>query len=646
MDYLRLEKGPGGPMRMASPASRTSEPWVEPELAGEVIQVLCLSPGRGGPGLRYQVLQDPVVTTGKGGLVLGPGARVSFDAFLNSFYEQPWSRHAPLGRIVLRLYGAGQVLLQWYWSRGGDPVASGEAPVALDLVEGALVHIPRGEGLAGVGRLFFILACPWGTAVLRGGRYETNTSPRREVSLGIGICTFNREDALAANLRRIVESPYYRWARPSIAVVNQGAPFQTQAMAALLAREPVIRVFEQPNLGGAGGFTRAAMELVQDGRSTHVLFMDDDIDVDPAVLVPTHAFAAWAICPTVVGGAMLDLLRPATMCEAGSAISRENILRPAHRGLALDGGPGLDVLAEETPVHFNGWWYCAIPTEAFLRHGLPLPVFIRGDDMEYGARLAAKGIMTVPLPPVSVWHEPFYAKPPGWQLYYDLRNRLIFASCHPDQASLDSPLVLLRRLADCLVKHDYMHAELLMRAVGDFLAGPDVLERPADTIHGEIVALAYLHAPRHLDGAACPAKAASTPRKPRWTALGVLRVLAGLWRGVPRQSGDGFTTLDVESWRWFEAKGLPRYLLTDSRGSFIRLYEYDQGRFRQTARRGAHAILRYAFSSRPSSRAWRARHARLSGWAWWQDRFAAAHAPPSPPGPFPRQPDASTHPKN
>ena len=631
---------------MASSASRMSKPWLEPELTDAVIQVLCLSSGPGGPGLCYRVLQEPIVVSDKGGLVIGRGARVSFDAFFNSFYEQPWSRHAPLGSIALRLYGTGQVLLQWYRSRGGDPVALGQVPVALDPVEGALVPIPHGVGPDKEGRLFFVLACPWDPAVLCGGCYESNTLPRHKVSLGIGLCTFNREDALAANQRRIVESSYYRWGSPSIAIVNQGAPFQTPAMAALLAREPAIRVFEQPNLGGAGGFTRAAMELVQEGRSTHVLFMDDDVEVDPAVLVPTHAFAARAIRPIVVGGAMLDLLQPATLYEAGSAISRENILRPAHRGLALDGGPGLDALAEETPVHFNGWWYCAIPTVAFLKHGLPLPVFIRGDDMEYGARLTAKGIMTVPLPPVSVWHEPFYAKPPGWQLYYDLRNRLIFASCHPDQARLDSPLVLLRRLADCLVKHDYMHAELLVRAVGDFLAGPDVLERPAAAIHEEIVALAHLHAHKHHDGDVCPAEASSTPRRPRWTALGVLWVLAGLWCGRPRQSSGGLPALDVEDWYWFRAKGLSRYHLTDRRGSFIRLYEYDRGRFRQATRRGAHAILRYALSSRASSRAWRACHARLSGWAWWQDRFAvAAHAPSSPPRPSPRQPDASILPE-
>lgn len=644
-DDLRLKEGLGRQTNMSSPVSEMSEPWLQPELTNEVIQVLCLSPGPGGPGLRYRVLQDPVATTDEGSLILGPSARVSFDVYLNSFYEQLWLRHALLGDIALRLYGTGRVLLRWYRSRGGYPVASGEVPVILDPSEGTVVPIPRVEGADRQGRLFFVLVNLRGPAVLFGGRYESSSPPRREVCLGIGLCTFNREDILAANLRRIVKSPYYRWVRPSITVVNQGAPFHTPAMAALLANEPAIRVFEQPNLGGAGGFTRAAMELIHEGRSTHVLFMDDDIEVDPGVLMPTHAFAARTLRPTVVGGAMLDLLQPTTIYEAGSAISRKNILHAAHRSLVLHSGPDLDVLAEEMQVHFNGWWYCAIPREAFLRHGLPLPVFIRGDDMEFGARLTAKGITTVPLPPVSVWHEPFYAKPPGWQLYYDLRNRLIFASCHPEQARLDSPFVLLRRLADCLVKHDYMHAELLVRAVSDFLAGPDVLERPAEIIHGEIVTLTHLHTRTPFDAGAHHTKALSTPGRPRWIALSVLWTLSRLWCGAPRRSNDGLSSLDVETWSWFQAKGLSRYILTNRRGSFTRLYEYDRGRFRQSARRAAYTILRYAFASRKSARAWRARHAHLSGWAWWQDRFAVPYARPSLPGPWPRQTDASTLPE-
>ena len=118
---------------------------------------------------------------------------------------------------------------------------------------------------------------------------------------------------LLATLQRVLRSPYHRWASPRIVVVNQGPRFASAGMAALLAREAGrVELVEQPNLGGAGGFTRAAMEVLRGGGGacSHVLFMDDDIDFDPDVLVTTHAFAARTARPTVVGGAMVDLFRP------------------------------------------------------------------------------------------------------------------------------------------------------------------------------------------------------------------------------------------------------------------------------------------------------------------------------------------------
>ena len=49
-----------------------------------------------------------------------------------------------------------------------------------------------------------------------------------------------------------------------------------------------------------------------------------------------------------------------------------------------------------------------VPTERFRDDraiGLPAPVFIRGDDFEYGQRLARAGVPTVTLPGIAVWHD-------------------------------------------------------------------------------------------------------------------------------------------------------------------------------------------------------------------------------------------------
>ena len=38
-----------------------------------------------------------------------------------------------------------------------------------------------------------------------------------------------------------------------------------------------LRVIEQPNLGGSGGFSRAMSEAVSRGDSDYVLLLDDDV---------------------------------------------------------------------------------------------------------------------------------------------------------------------------------------------------------------------------------------------------------------------------------------------------------------------------------------------------------------------------------
>jgi hypothetical protein len=286
--------------------------WRPPPLSDAVLQELRFSAPRSGPGLAYRVLDGQVRALEAGILLLG-GARVSFNTYLNSFYEHYWLTHAPVEDLSLRLFGSGEVTVETFrampdgsayrigWHRLRlDPEGSAAAKVALDV------------GPASAGRIFFDVTATPAEAAILAGRLETGTPAARAVRLGIGLCTFNRERMLLATLRRVLRSPYHRWASPRIVVVNQGPRFASAEMAALLAREAGrVELVEQPNLGGAGGFTRAAMEVLRGGGGcSHVLFMDDDIDFDPEVLVTTHAFAARTARPTVVGGAMVDLFRP------------------------------------------------------------------------------------------------------------------------------------------------------------------------------------------------------------------------------------------------------------------------------------------------------------------------------------------------
>lgn len=77
---------------------------------------------------------------------------------------------------------------------------------------------------------------------------------------------------------------------------------------------------------------------------------------------------------------------------------------------------------------YGGWWCCCIPVSAIREKGLPLPVFIHRDDIEYGIRMGK--LMT--LNGIGVWHEAVTKKLPQIGEYYDIRNMAILNAIHYD----------------------------------------------------------------------------------------------------------------------------------------------------------------------------------------------------------------------
>ena len=112
--------------------------------------------------------------------------------------------------------------------------------------------------------------------------------------------------------------------------------------------------------------------------------------VEPETVFRAAAFLAGA-AGDAVGGPCST--RPASAC------TRPGRGPPADLGFAGPGRPGRPRtrrrrwtgFAAGRPVHYNGWWFFAFPLAAVDRVGLPLPLFIRGDDVEYGLRLLGPG---------------------------------------------------------------------------------------------------------------------------------------------------------------------------------------------------------------------------------------------------------------
>jgi galactofuranosylgalactofuranosylrhamnosyl-N-acetylglucosaminyl-diphospho-decaprenol beta-1,5/1,6-galactofuranosyltransferase len=142
---------------------------------------------------------------------------------------------------------------------------------------------------------------------------------------------------------------------------------------------------------------------------------------------------------------------------------------------------------------------CLIPRAVFEEIGMPLPVFIKWDDAEYGLRAFAAGFPTVSLPGTAIWHLSWGDKDDAsdWQAYFHIRNRLIAAALHSPH---DHGGTMFRKMLKVdlrfLITLQYSTIELHQMAYRDFLAGPDQL---FDTMAQSVVRAREERA-KHSDG--------------------------------------------------------------------------------------------------------------------------------------------------
>jgi galactofuranosylgalactofuranosylrhamnosyl-N-acetylglucosaminyl-diphospho-decaprenol beta-1,5/1,6-galactofuranosyltransferase len=192
----------------------------------------------------------------------------------------------------------------------------------------------------------------------------------------------------------------------------------------------VLSVIQQDNFGGAGGFTRVMLEELGTDRATHVLLMDDDAVVETESIFRTAAFLSLT-SDVAVGGQMLDLLLPDQVTETGAWFRPEQMCTEPHGSSTnVSRSDLLTTFASVARTDYNAWWFFAVPLSVVRAAGLPLPLFIRFDDVEYGTRLARKGIATVSLPGIGIWHEPFYVKDSTWLSFYERRNKFILIALY------------------------------------------------------------------------------------------------------------------------------------------------------------------------------------------------------------------------
>ena len=419
---------------------------------------------------------------------LTPGALVSTNTYFGRFHATYWQRwtDVPDVEVDLVVSGTGRVRLMAsdtnkVWRIVDAHEADGADGAAVRLT-GAVDRFVDGGGM------WLEITTETGGLTVSGVRWTVPVL-RPVPATDVVICTFNRVDDCLNTLTAMADDPEALGAVGRVQVVDQGTdPLESRErfaeVSGALGRR--LRYVRQPNLGGAGGFTRGLFDATAGAPEEHrdVLLMDDDVLLEPEIMIRLTAFAASTRHPTIVGGQMLNLLHPAHLHIAAERADPEDL----KVGLAVDGALeeayllGLD--ERELPINqerrvdteYNGWWSCLIPAEVVRAIGYPLPLFFQWDDIEFGYRARAHGFPTVALPGAGVWHADFGWKDwDEWHRYFNFRNGLITAALHTGFSTKRITRRIGLHVSTYLVSMHYGLAATLLQAVEDFLDGPEIL---------------------------------------------------------------------------------------------------------------------------------------------------------------------------
>ena len=335
-----------------------------------------------------------------------------------------------------------------------------------------------------------------GSVDIRNSYYELEIDgDLNDVELVLSTTTFKKEAFIERNIglvkEQIVESADPIAKHFHMYVMDNGRTLDAEKLTS-----DRIMVIPNDNVGGAGGFTRGMITAMeQDPKATNILLMDDDVAVSPESIKRTYnllRILKEEHREDMVSGAMLNY-------EAGED-QWEDIGNMTPQGTFAGCKPGMrltlfeDLIYNEmfTPTKWQrnnmyaAWWYCCIPISVIEKNGLPLPVFVRCDDAEYGIRCKT-GFIT--MNSLCVWHMSFFERyNAAVERYQTTRNTMIAQATCGMAPDADFMKELHNNIRLELKKFGYANAELCLDAFEDFLKGPEFIKKPGQSEKSFMVA--------------------------------------------------------------------------------------------------------------------------------------------------------------
>lgn len=320
--------------------------------------------------------------------------------------------------------------------------------------------------------------------------WYTESEARIKNKLAIVTCTFKREEYIYRTLEMFenyLDSNEQLKDRMHLFVIDNGKTLK------LNDHYKYADIYYNMNAGGAGGFGRGLIEACKaDENYTRCLFMDDDVEIIPESFYRTLTLSDYLkekYKNALVNGAMLDIYNKNMFFE--NLAMQEGIwLRPYHSEANLfnyDDVLRVNHIPEEVfynsyPKVDGGWYYCSFAMDKKESiNNLPLPIFIRGDDAEYGFR--HHGEVFISLNGICIWHAPFYYRVNKvTDSYYLYRNMFIINAIYTDNFKNTYQKYYKDAFKHMIDTYDYVSARLIIEAQKDILKGSKIFDENPEEI--------------------------------------------------------------------------------------------------------------------------------------------------------------------
>jgi len=427
---------------------------------------------------------SPTATAASRDGVFQFSGEVDFCTYFNAISAEKWRRYAGLVSIRLHLELSGDPCrvktVGLAKAPSGGPVRETASTSTLfDAASDFKTHeldIPIADAVVSG----FTLATA-GRARVRNIYYYTlvDEAQVREVNLALCTTTFKKEEYIVPNIERIragileTDEPVAKGFH--LYVVDNGRTLDAPALSG-----GGVDVIPNVNAGGAGGFARGMMAARESGLPfTHVVLMDDDVRMSVESLKRLHALLSIVnadYARAFVNGAMLQLEQPSVLFEDVSYVRNLGGFAKVKPDLHVNAREGV-VVNEQIDVEvdnaYGAWWFSCIPMSYVAEMGLPMPFFVRCDDVEFGLRCKPT-YMT--MNGICVWHARFEGRfNAAVACYQYVRNMMVTRALHIRSGQFVFMQLYARLFHIYQRTMDYAAAELWLDGLEDYLNGPSVL---------------------------------------------------------------------------------------------------------------------------------------------------------------------------